>query len=577
MSSTVGPTKPAPEPGQGQVQAPAQATVRRGRRVSIVWAIPIITLLLGGYLVWDTLSKRGPTITIQFKAGEGLVAGQSHIKHLDVDLGQVTRVVLSPDASHVEVTAEMKREATPFLTDKARLWVVTPRLFAGSISGLDTLISGAYIELLPSNAADRKTGATAFVGLEEPPVLTTNAPGREFVLDADKVGAVSVGSPVFYRGLNVGTVLGWDLADMARQVKIHAFVQAPYDSYVHEETKFWNASGISVNFGANGLQVQMESFRALLLGGVAFDTDAVALKTPAAAADHVFPLFDNQKEADDASYTLQIPSVAYFPGSVAGLSAGSPVTYHGLTIGEVTRITLEYDPATDLLRTPVYLTLQPERIANSEEARARGPLANAQFLVNHGMRLQITSSNLLTGSMQVAMDIFPSAAPAQVTVQDGVYVLPTVGGTFSDLGKSVTAIMNQLNKLPFDQIGASLTSLLNNANQLTSGPETKQAIRSLTATLQAAQSLVQNLNTEATPALKDLPKMTADLQAMLANTNKLVQSAQSGYGEDSKFHRNLDQMMQQLSDMVQSLRVLADLLDRHPEALIRGRTNTGQE
>ena len=261
-----------------QPTAPAHARVTRRGRFSLIWLIPIITVLIGGWLAWDTLSKRGPTITIAFDAGEGLLAGQSHIKHKDVDLGLVTKVALSPDASHVVVTAQMSREAIPFLTDQAKFWVVTPRLFAGRISGLDTLISGSYIELLPSSVSGEKS--LHFTGLENPPVLTSNQPGRTFLLHADRVGSVSVGSPVFFRSIDVGTVLGWDLGDMAKDVTIHVFVRSPFDTYVHAGSRFWNASGVAVTLGGGGVKVQMESIQALLLGGVAFDTTEEALATP---------------------------------------------------------------------------------------------------------------------------------------------------------------------------------------------------------------------------------------------------------------------------------------------------------
>ncbi|MGH7154650.1 MAG: intermembrane transport protein PqiB, partial [Acetobacteraceae bacterium] len=291
----------------------------------MIWLIPLITALIGGWIAWDTLSKRGPTITITFRSGEGLLAGQSRVKHKDVDLGQVTGVRLSDDASHVAITVEMKRDAARFLTKGAKFWVVTPRLFAGSISGLDTLISGSYIELLP--AATAGPAEHRFTGLEDPPVLTENVPGTTFLLRAERIGSVSVGSPVFFRGLNVGTVLGWDVGNMASDVTIHAFVRSPYDQYVHNESRFWNASGVSVRLGAQGIKVQLDSIKALLLGGVAFDTPAPALVSPVSAADRAFTLYADEQAANNAAYRRRVPMVGYFTGSVAGLAAGSPVTF----------------------------------------------------------------------------------------------------------------------------------------------------------------------------------------------------------------------------------------------------------
>jgi paraquat-inducible protein B len=556
--------------------AAVRARVDRRSRFSLIWLIPIITALIGGWLAWDTLSKRGPTITISFESGEGLQAGQSRVKHKDVALGLVTGVALSPDATHVLVTVQMNREADRFLTEGAKFWVVTPRLFAGSISGLDTLISGAYIELLPSDTPGQAT-AREFVGLENPPVLTSNEPGRTFLLHADRIGSVNLGSPVFYRGLSVGTVLGWDLGDMAKHVTIHAFVRHPFDDYVHEQSRFWNASGVSVKLGAQGVQVELESIKALLLGGIAFETPTDALQSPVSAVNSEFHLYADQEAANNAAYQRRIPLVGYFPGSVGGLTAGSPVTFHGLRIGEVIGISLEWDPKTDLVQTPVRFEVEPDRFAHSEAAQKRGPMANARWLVQHGMRAQIQSANLLTGQSEVSLDFFPDAAPAEITMTGDALVVPTVGGQFADLSRSVNELLSRLNQIPFDQIGQSLKALLAGANALTSGPETRQAIQSLSATMTATEDLVKRLDAGASPALHRLPEIASSLQAMLANTNKLVASADAGYGDNSKFHRDLDRVMVQLNDMVQSLRVLADLLTRHPEALVRGRTSTGSE
>ena len=252
---------------------PPTASVRsradKRRRLSLIWAIPLVTALIAAWLVWDTYSKRGPLITITFDTAEGLQADQSHVKHKDVDMGVVQSAVLTPDLQHVLVTVRMNKAAEPLLTDRTQFWVVKPRFFAGNISGLSTLFSGSYIELLP--AAEGGKEERHFTGLENPPVLQSNVPGRTFVLKANRIGSINLGSPIFYRDLPVGEVLGWDLGDMAATVTVHAFVRKPFDQYVHDDSRFWNASGVSVKLGADGVQLQLESLRALLLGGIAFE------------------------------------------------------------------------------------------------------------------------------------------------------------------------------------------------------------------------------------------------------------------------------------------------------------------
>src|ERR1700739_1857856 len=260
-----------------QRAAVPRATTRRSRRLSVIWVIPLFAVAIGGWLAWDTWSKEGPTIRISFDSGEGLQAGQSQLKFKDIIFGTVKSLELSPDNTRVVVTVATTHEAKPLLTDQAIFWVVKPRLFAGNVSGLETLLSGSYIGMVPGAAGGKPQHN--FVGQEDPPILRTNEPGHTFVLKAKKLGSISLGSPVFYRDLAVGEVLGWDIADMAEYVTIHAFVRAPYDSYVHDQTRFWNASGVSIKLGGTGIDVQMESLKALLLGGVAFETPVAAIHT----------------------------------------------------------------------------------------------------------------------------------------------------------------------------------------------------------------------------------------------------------------------------------------------------------
>ena len=277
-----------------------------------MWLIPLLAVAIGGWLAWDTLSRKGPTITITFESAEGLQAGQSQLKFKEIVLGTVKSLDLTPDETHVSVVVETTRQAERLLTDTTIFWVVKPRLFAGNLEGLSTLTSGSYIGMLPSQPPGKQR--REFVGREDPPVLEANVPGHTFQLTASQIGSISVGSPIFFHDLDVGTILGWEIGDMVESVTIHAFVRAPYDSYVHDGTRFWNASGFSVKLGATGVDVQLESLRALLLGGVAFETPMAAARTAASADNHIFPLFANQEAAKAASYSRTIPVMAYFQG-----------------------------------------------------------------------------------------------------------------------------------------------------------------------------------------------------------------------------------------------------------------------
>jgi paraquat-inducible protein B len=548
------------------VRTPAE----RRRRISLIWAIPIVTLLVALWLAWDTLSARGPEITIRFDGASGLVPNQSRIRNRDVELGAVRKVALSADRRYVIVTARMTREAWPLLTDKSQFWVVKPRFFAGSLTGLETLVSGSYIQLEPG--AEGGTPETHFVGLEDPPVLHSSVPGHTFRLKAATVGSLNPGSPILFRDLEVGEVLGWDVGAMAREVSIHAFVRDPYAQYVHEKSVFWNASGASLQLGSAGVKLQLESLRALVLGGVAFDTPDKAVDSPVAREDHEFKLYTDHDAADAATYDRNLHFISYFKGSVAGLSAGASVTLHGLRIGIVTAVELSYDAATDLVKVAVRYEVEPGRIAGLN-LPVNDDLDKEMFdLVHRGLRIRLESSSILTGSKQLAMDIVADAPEAPYDKLDDSYVLTPLDDGQGDIASSAGALLARLNSIPFEQIGDNLNKTLAGANGTINDPKLHQAIASLSETLSQTQVLMTSLNKGADPLLHRLPQIASDLEAMVKHADQLIGSLDDSGSPGSQFGRDMNRLMAQVSDAARSVRILADLLSRHPEALIRGRS-----
>ncbi len=551
------------------------ANARRRRRIPLVWIVPAITLLIALWLAWDTYSKRGPTITVSFDAASGLQAGQSQLKFKDVTMGTVKSIAVSPDFSKVLVTIETTSEARALLTDKTIFWVVKPELFAGSISGLDTILSGSYIGMLPST--EKGKPQKDFVGSEDPPILSSSTPGTIFTLETRKIGAISLGSPIFYRGLDVGKVLGWDLGNMARSVSIRAFVRAPFDKYVHEDSLFWNASGMSFKLGADGFNIQMESVKALLLGGIAFETRP-ATKAPAASANHSFVLYANQAAAQAAGFGRLLNMMSNFSGSVAGLSVGADVTLHGLKIGEVTDVGLVYDPKEDRIVAPVHYRIESDRIAGVA-ARPGLPLgAGAAEMIRRGFRATLQSPSLITGQKVIAIEMVPDAPPAEMSFVDGTFVVPSAeSGGFDSITRSANELLSKINRIDFGAIGTNLVAITAGLSSTINGPELKKSLAALEATMTDVQDVARKLDAGATPALARLPQISSDLQETLAKANRLAGSVNSAYGNDSRFSRELDRLMPQLNETARAFRALADLLSRHPEALIQGRTSTGKE
>jgi paraquat-inducible protein B len=335
---------------------------------------------------------------------------------------------------------------------------------------------------------------------------------------------------------------------------------------VHDQTRFWNASGISIKLGGTGVEVQMESLKALLLGGVGFDTPAGEIHTAETSEDHVFPLFADRDTANAASYTRKIPVISYFPGSVSGLAPGAQVTMHGLKVGEVTDVRLSYDADKDIVVAPVRYEIESERVVGVGVHVYKTAAEGVAALLKGGLRASLQSASLITGQQVVALDFVTDAEPVSVTKEGEDFVLPTTeGGGFAGLASSANDLLNKVSTIPFDQIGKSLGGILKSVNDATQGPQLKKALTDLSAMIASAQAMMQRLDT------KQLPQLTADLEKTLTSANKLVLSLDSGYGDNTKFNRDLDRLMAQTTDAVRSMRALADLLARHPEALVKGR------
>jgi paraquat-inducible protein B len=558
----------------GPVELPT-AGVHRRRRIPLIWIVPILTGLIAIWLAWDTFSKKGPTITVAFDTAAGLTAGQSQLKYKNVVMGTVTSITVSPDLTKVIVTIETVREAEPMLTDKTIFWVVKPELFAGNITGLETLISGSYIGMRPS--AERGKAKRDFIGEQDPPVLQAWTKGTTYKLDSKRLGSISLGSPIFFRDLEVGTVLGWDIGDLASRVTIHAFVRAPFDQYVHADSSFWNASGISVKLGGDGVQLRMESLRAVLLGGIAFETPSDT-KQPIAAANQQFPLYRNFDEARAAGFGRQIRLLSYFPGSVAGLEPGSQVTLHGLRIGEVTDVDLVYDAKLDRVVVPVHYRIEAGRVNNIAAAEQTDPEKLAEAMIKAGLRATLQSTSIITGQKEVALERIADAPAAAPEKKGDVYIVPTseVGG-FDAITRSAAELLTKLNRIEYDKIGKSITNAAEGLDTTINGAQTKRTLAALEKAMVDVQDIAKKLDTEGTPALKRLPAIAQQLQDSLTSANRLFGSFNTGYGDDSRFRRDLDRLLPQLTDAARSIRALTDLLSRHPEALIKGRTNTGRE
>jgi paraquat-inducible protein B len=564
-----------------------QATVvpQRRARISVVWIIPILAAVVAVGIAVQRIMNEGPTITIVFKAAEGLEAGKTAIKYKDVSIGQVTKVELSPDHSKVVVKAKMAKSAADLMVEDAKFWVVEARVTLSGVSGLGTLLSGNYIGF---EVGKSKKEQHDFTGLEVAPIITGGQPGRQFLLRAENLGSLGIGSPIYYRRLQAGQVIAYDLSADGKAVDLKIFVNAPYDKYVNPGTRFWNASGIDVSVGAGGVEVRTQSLVALLAGGLAFETPSFVGAGGPAAADTAFTLYEDRPTAMKQPDPVSQRYVLYFNESLRGLSAGAPVTLLGLPGGEVVDVGLDLDPATASIRGRVEIVTFPERLIarlNRQQAGTGDALAKSQqqrralmqrLVEQKGLRAQLQSGNLLTGQLFVALDYFPDAPKAKVDWSIEVPVLPVVASTLPDLEAKLSSIVAKLEKLPLEQIGSDVTKVLGTLNATLEGAGTALSHfdKDLTPALKAAiDDLTPALKTaidDLTPALKtaidELRQAVATANVLLKNTDATL------LGKDAPAQQELRDALQEITAAARSVRVLADYLDRHPEALIKGKS-----
>ncbi|GJL60909.1 MAG: paraquat-inducible protein [Nitrospirales bacterium] len=544
----------------GDFEELAEVTVRKKRGVSIVWIIPVVAALIGGWLIFKTISEKGPTVTITFEDGAGLEAGKTKIKYKSIAVGTVKSVQISRDLSLVVVTAELSKQAEPHLTENSQFWVVRPRLGLGGISGLETLVSGAYI------AMDPRPGPSAriFAGLEKPPGVTREDKGAQFQLRAENLGSSSPGAPVFYHDIPVGRVLDYALDKEGGGVLIDIFIQAPHHLRVRDTSRFWQLSGFEISVGAEGLNVKMESLSSLLTGGISFDTPSIAGGSDEPSQPGTaFKLFKNFSSIQDEKYVLTRPFMVNFDGSVRGLSVGAPVEFRGIKIGIVSDIAVNLDPKTLEIKIPVLIEIQPERITTTEVMRSQiseDQYAVMKHMVKRGLRAQLETGSLLTGQLFVGLD-FHKDLPQKELILTGKYPeIPAIPATMDQLRRTVTDVMAEIRRLPLDKIAKEILETVEGGNRLVNSPETQNAIRNLNTALGNMEQLTEGLD-------RQVDTLATSLDETLLTVRKTLEVADP----NSPAAVNMNSALKELSAAARSIRILADYLEQHPEALVKGK------
>jgi paraquat-inducible protein B len=521
---------------------PAPEVRRRGRLPSLIWGVPLAAALIGLSLLVHAWRASGPRVQIAFQTAQGVEIGKTLIKFRNVTIGHVSGVELSRDRSHVLISADLERSAEDLLTADARFWVVRPRLGVGSISGLETLISGAYIAMESGESPQRRRN---FIGLENPPPLSHGPYGKEFVLDAQNPGSVSRGVPVYFRRFLVGRVIDEGLERDGRSVRVVIFVDAPYDRFITRATRFWNASGMELAVDAEGMRLKTESLASIIGGGIAFDTPATEGPSASVPAGERFALFESQREAMAPPLGEPHYVKMRFHRSLRGLSVGAPVEFIGVNIGRIVAIDLDYDPRSQNFPLVVTAALYPQRMGPAYQVLVAAGAAEDEkmarlvgVLVARGLRAQPRPANLLTGQLYLSLDFVPRAPRVSFDVTAVPLEIPTVPGGMQEVQQRVTSILAKLDELPLGHIA------------------------------QGADRSLASLNSALTHIDEEL---LPGAQGTLSSADQTLQALKALIDEDSPTGERLRDVLGEAQRTLRSVRSLSDLLERHPEALIRGR------
>jgi paraquat-inducible protein B len=510
---------------------------------SLIWLVPVVAALAALVLVVRTYLEAGPSVNITFETAEGLEAGKTEVRYKDVVVGKVRRITLTGDASHVVVMVNLNKDASKLAVSDTRFWVERPRVGISGISGIETLLSGAYIGVdIGTSDEDRKD----FTGLEKPPAVTRDMKGKLFLLHTEDAGSLANGSPVYYHRVAVGKVVASDLDPDGRNVTVQLFVDAPYDRLVTENTRFWNASGIDVALGASGLKVNTQSLATVIAGGVAFLPYREEDPGPPAVDKADFHLFADQAGALAGPDGPPLQVLMHFDQPVRGLSGGAQVDFHGISFGTVTSIELQFDPQKQVFFTNVTAEVYPDRLAAAlKSLRARpgaAPLSPAEMwrqMIERGLRAQLHSGNLITGQLYVVLDFVKHPQPASFDGSIDPVVIPTSPAGLDQLQDQLMGIVDKLDKIPFDQIGQNLNTTLKNAS-----------------------SLLAQMDQQIAPEAK---AMLRDAQHAMQSLDRSIASPDAPLQQDARH------TLQELNHAAASLRALADYLEQHPDSLIRGK------
>ncbi|WP_058913129.1 intermembrane transport protein PqiB [Entomohabitans teleogrylli] len=515
-----------------------EAKVRKVKNWSPVWIFPIVTALIGAWILFYHYSHQGPEVTLITTNAEGIEGGKTAIKSRSVDVGVVESAVLTDDLHHVEIKARLNAGMEKLLRKDSVFWVVKPQIGREGVTGLNTLLSGAYIELQPGTKGEDQE---SYELLDAPPLAPPDAKGIRIILDSKKAGQLNPGDPVLFRGYRVGSVETSQFDPATRAMSYQLFISAPNDRLVTSNVRFWKDTGIAVDMSSSGMRVEMGSLATLFSGGVSFDVpEGWDLGQP--VVDHTeFRLYDDQKSIQDSLYTQHIDFLMFFKDSVRGLQPGAPVEFRGIRLGTVSRVPF-FTPGLrqaldDDYRIPVLIQIEPERLMNQLGEKA--DFGQISELLQRGLRGSLKTGNLVTGALYVDLDFYPGApAIKDMRKFDGYTVIPTVASGLAQIQQKLMATLDKINGLPLNPMIEQATNTLN---------ESQRTLRNLQKTLDNINQLTSS---------KSMQQLPEDMQKTLRELNRSMQGFQPGSAAYNKMvadMQRLDQVLRELQPVLRTL------------------------
>ncbi len=527
---------------------PQRAERRPQRSLSPIWIVPLVALLIGAWMIYDNLSKLGPSITLIMDNAEGIEAGKTLIKTRNVEVGRVEQVRLSDDLEHAEITARMSPQAEDMLNEDTRFWVVKPRIGREGVSGLGTVLSGAYIQLLPGSSEVSKE---IFDVLEQPPVAPPDAEGLRINLISQVGNSISTGDPVTYQGYTVGRVEDSHFDPEKREMRHRLYIQSPYEVLVTSTTRFWTASGVDVRLDSEGFKVNVASLESLIGGGITFGVPENASMGRQAKEGANYVLFNDEDSAKEGRYGQYLEYVMLVDDTVRGLSPGAPVEYRGVRIGTVVSVPWNFTaPQPDSLSRfaiPVLIRIEPQRFDDTEQdVDTEQWQQRLERMFDHGLRASLKAGNLLTGALFVDLNFYKEAVPFQRMTFVEKQVFPTTSGGFAQIEQKVSNLLDKLNNLQIEPV-------LNTLNQtLASTQKTMDKVNGIATSVDALL---------ADPATGQLPESVNSTMRQLRDTLQ-------GFAPDSQGYNELTQTLSRLEKLMRDLQPVVRTLSDQPNALI---------